>query len=74
MKNVYVYDPTPLELMTRQASLKLNKGDKVRLSKAPAGGRGLPGVFRWVEDMDGNFLGMVTAHSLKKAKGVTFSS
>ena len=65
-KATYTYDPSPLELITRQSSLNLNAGDKVRLAKAPAGGRGLPKQFRWVETLEGKFLGMVLADSLVK--------
>ena len=65
-KATYTYDPSPLELITRQSSLNLNAGDKVRLAKAPAGGRGLPKQFRWVETLEGKFLGMVLANSLVK--------
>lgn len=50
-----------------QSGLNLNAGDKVRLSKPPAGGRGLPKQFRWVETLEGKFLGMVLADSLVKA-------
>ncbi len=66
-KATYTYDPSPLELITRQSSLTLERGAKVRLAKAPAGGRGLPKQFRWIETLDGKFLGMVLANSLVKA-------
>lgn len=66
-KAIYTYQPSPWELITRQSGLNLNAGDKVRLSKPPAGGRGLPKQFRWVETLEGKFLGMVLADSLVKA-------
>jgi len=66
-KATYTYDPSPLELITRQSSLTLERGAKVRLAKAPSGGRGLPKQFRWIETLDGKFLGMVLANCLVKA-------
>ena len=67
-KATYIYRPTLLELFTRQTGLlDLKNGTKVRLAKAPAGGRGLPKQFRWVETLDGKFLGMVLANCLVKA-------
>ena len=65
-KATYTYQPSPWELITRQTDLNLNAGDKVRLAKAPAGGRGLPRKFRWIETLDGKFLGMTLADSLVK--------
>lgn len=66
-KATYTYDPSPLEMITRQSNLTLERGAKVRLAKAPAGGRGLSKRFRWVETLEGKFLGMVLANSLVKA-------
>ena len=65
-KATYTYQPSLWELITRQSGLNLNAGDKVRLAKAPAGGRGLPRNFRWIETLDGKFLGMTLADSLVK--------
>lgn len=64
MKATYTYQPSSFEMLSRQESLTILAGAQVRLSKAPAGGRGLPKKFRWIEDLNGNFLGMVTAESI----------
>ena len=66
-KATYTYEPSLLERLTCQAGLNFKAGDKVRLAKASAGGRGLPKQFRWVETLEGKFLGMVLANSLVKA-------
>ena len=66
-KATYTYQPSPWELITRQSGLDLKAGDTVRLAKSPSGGRGLPRKFRWVETLEGKFLGMVLADSLVKA-------
>lgn len=63
-KTTYIYRPTMLELYTR--SQNIPSGLSVRLSKAPSGGKGLPKKFRWVETLDGQFLGMVLANCLVK--------
>lgn len=65
-KATYTYEPSLLERLTCQPGLNLNAGDKVRLAKSPAGGRGLPRKFRWIETLDGKFLGMTLADSLVK--------
>jgi hypothetical protein len=66
-RTVFTYDPSLIEYFTRQDSMTLERGDKVRLAAAPRGGKGLPNRFRWVEDMNGNFLGMVLRNSLVKS-------
>lgn len=66
-RTVFTYDPSPLEYFTRQDSMTLERGGKVRLAAAPRLGKGLPNRFRWVEDMNGNFLGMVLRDSLVKS-------
>jgi hypothetical protein len=66
MKATYIYTPNLYELCTRQASLTISSGTPVRLSKAPAGGKGLSKRFKWIETLDGKFLGMVFADSLVK--------
>ena len=66
-KTIYTYDPSLLERLTCQPGLNLAAGDKVRLAKAPAGIGVLPRKFRWIETLDGKFLGMTLADSLVKA-------
>ena len=66
MKNVYKYNLTMFEAATRQSSLTIPDGTLVSLAKAPCGGKGLPKAFKWVETLDGEFLGMVSTSSLTK--------
>jgi hypothetical protein len=68
MKVIYTYEPDLLEIATRQSSMTIEKGTEVRLAKAPSGGKGLNRRFKWIETLEGKFLGMVMAHCLKKVE------
>jgi len=63
-KNIYIYTPTPLEKFTR-SHIDIADGTPVRLAKAPCCGKGLPKQFAWIEDLSGNFIGMVFRNTLK---------
>jgi hypothetical protein len=67
MSATYIYTPDVFEKMTApDVAGKINGSIRVRLSKPPCGGKGLNKAFRWVEDMDGNFIGMVRRACLDK--------
>jgi hypothetical protein len=68
MRNIYSYEPTWIELITRPVGLTLHRGERVRLARPPRSWGSLNKKFKWIEDMSGNFIGMVTAESLVKVK------
>lgn len=67
MRNTYIYEPTWMEFMTRPNNLNLTRGTKLRLArKSPPLGKPLNRRFAWTEDLNGNFVGMITRESLIK--------
>lgn len=63
-KNTYIYTPHLLERMTR--SHMIPSGLPVQLAKAPSGGKGMSRKFAWVQNLEGQFLGMVMRDTLIK--------
>jgi hypothetical protein len=59
MKTTYLYIPDSFEKLCAPEISEQYDNHTVCLSKPPFGGRKLPPSFRWVETVDGNFIGMV---------------
>ena len=53
-----------LELMTRPHMIPA--GLPVQLAKAPSGGKGMSKKFAWIQNLEGQFLGMVFRNTLVK--------
>jgi len=64
-KSIYTYTLTPLEKFTR-CHVGIDDGTLVRMANPPSGGIGLPKKFAWIEDLNGNFIGMVLREALVK--------
>ena len=63
----YIYEATGLDIFSPTSSNKANKGQRVKVVNLPSAPKANMMGQCYIEDADGNFIGMVSTSSLTKA-------